>query len=321
KQINEPPDVDRFRRSPAYAQIVEWVQGLANAVRADAAQELRPLAARPASLDGDDALSRRVAGICAALGALGEQTAAIAPSGGPRRFGDPAFRTWGAELVARAPALVDAIYVGEAGPPAEARAELAGYLAQSFGSFARLDYGTGHELSFLVFFGLATGSGGETWPAGAEVRYAWHTYTETVRGLVRRYSLEPAGSHGVWGLDDHFHLVYLFGAAEVAGWVASGRGPGVGAEVDAGGVPKPGAVLVPATADALAAQSLYFGAIAFVREVKRGPFYEHSPVLYDITAVPSWTKICTGLVRMYVAEVLGKFPVVQHLEFGTLLVY
>lgn len=53
--------------------------------------------------------------------------------------------------------------------------------------------------------------------------------------------------------------------------------------------------------------------------MKKGPFYEHSPILYDITGVPNWGKVNTGMLKMYIAEVLQKFPVVQHLPFGSLL--
>jgi serine/threonine-protein phosphatase 2A activator len=35
--------------------------------------------------------------------------------------------------------------------------------------------------------------------------------------------------------------------------------------------------------------------------------------------VETWNKVVAGLLRMYEGEVLGKLPVVQHLNFGTLL--
>ena|SRR5271155_5078315 len=50
--------------------------------------------------------------------------------------------------------------------------------------------------------------------------------------------------------------------------------------------------------------------------MKKGPFFEHSPTLYDISAVPYWGKINKGMVKMYKAEVLGKFPVIQHFPIG-----
>uniref|UniRef100_A0A8C6F8J5 Serine/threonine-protein phosphatase 2A activator n=1 Tax=Monodon monoceros TaxID=40151 RepID=A0A8C6F8J5_MONMO len=54
-------------------------------------------------------------------------------------------------------------------------------------------------------------------------------------------------------------------------------------------------------------------------QMKTGPFAEHSNQLWNISAVPSWSKVNQGLIRMYKAECLEKFPVIQHFKFGSLL--
>ncbi|KAK6304961.1 hypothetical protein J4Q44_G00237410 [Coregonus suidteri] len=51
-------------------------------------------------------------------------------------------------------------------------------------------------------------------------------------------------------------------------------------------------------------------------QMKTGPFAEHSNQLWNISAVPNWSKVNQGLIRMYKAE---KFPVIQHFKFGSLL--
>jgi serine/threonine-protein phosphatase 2A activator len=41
-------------------------------------------------------------------------------------------------------------------------------------------------------------------------------------------------------------------------------------------------------------------------------------MLYDISSVPGWAKVNSGMIKMFIAEVLRKAPVVQHFYFGAL---
>ena len=67
---------------------------------------------------------------------------------------------------------------------------------------------------------------------------------------------------------------------------------------------------------------MYFGCIRFIIEVKKNVhFQESSPILNDISAVANWDKVSQGLMKMYLAEVIGKHPVIKHLKFGSILVF
>jgi len=67
---------------------------------------------------------------------------------------------------------------------------------------------------------------------------------------------------------------------------------------------------------------MYFGCINFIKDVKKGvPFGESSPMLNDISGVPNWDKVAHGMFKMYNVEVLGKVPVLQHLKFGSILIF
>ncbi|KAJ1350068.1 hypothetical protein KIN20_005778 [Parelaphostrongylus tenuis] len=72
------------------------------------------------------------------------------------------------------------------------------------------------------------------------------------------------------------------------------------------------------TVEANAHKYLFFDCVNFINQTKTGPFYQHSNQLWNISAVPTWTKVNSGLFKMYEGEVLKKFPVVQHLRFGSL---
>jgi serine/threonine-protein phosphatase 2A activator len=163
-----------------------------------------------------------------------------------------------------------------------------------------------------------------------------HSYLVLVRKLILTYSLEPAGSHGVWGLDDHSFIPYILGSAQYCAPIDSDstRLPNEGS---LSGSPSPNRTAKSDSAEMYKDTNMYFSAIAFIFDVKSGPFWEHSPTLFDISGIKDgWAKInkvrssthphistCLlthqqGMVKMYNAEVLSKFPVVQHFPFGSL---
>lgn len=126
--------------------------------------------------------------------------------------------------------------------------------------------------------------------------------------------LEPAGSHGVWSLDDYQLLPFYFGASQLIGALPTAHAmPGA----DMLGPPR----RLPAAHDRItptaihderilteyADDFLYLACIRFLKQVKSGgTFAEMAPMLNDISRLPSWTKINTGLLKMYQGEVRAR---------------
>lgn len=186
----------------------------------------------------------------------------------------------------------------------EALVELQGYFTESWGNRTRIDYGSGHELNFLCFLLCLEKLGyftKEDHPA--LVLKVFNRYIHVMRKLQRIYWLEPAGSHGVWGLDDYHFLPFLFGAAQLA------THPRL----------KPKSIHNNEYVDMFKDKYMYFHCIWFVNLVKTALLRWHSPMLDDISGVKSWAKVAEGMVKMYKAEVLGKLPVMQHFLFGSLI--
>lgn len=231
-----------------------------------------------------------------------------------QRFGNRAFRDWGARLEERAQALHEVIIPHS---HASILPELVGQFTGSFGSFVRIDYGSGHELAFLAYLtGLHLVGLLEEQDEQASVTVIFARYLRVCHRLQAVYNLEPAGSKGVWGLvrtpfpsqtrtsltlaqDDHQFLSYLFGSSQLIDHPTL----------------TPRSILTPSPST-----DLFLLSVAHIRNLKRGPFAEHSPLLDNIArTVPNWRKVNSGLMKMWRDDVLGKQPVVQHFRFGPLL--
>lgn len=204
--------------------------------------------------------------------------------------------------------------------PAEYVLEVTDYFLGSFGDFFRIDYGTGHEAAFAAWLHCLCLLGIFTPADEADlVLRVFSRYLQLMRRLQMTYWLEPAGSHGVWGLDDYHFLPFLWGAAQLTGAPAIPRCGRL--TLLEHPVIKPKSVLDEEVLEEFHPQYLYLASIRAIMQVKSAGLAWTSPMLNDITAVKTWSKVNEGLVRMYRAEVLGKLPIMQHFLFGRLIAF
>ncbi|KAK5109997.1 hypothetical protein LTR62_006364 [Meristemomyces frigidus] len=324
KRINDGGNLAFFLSSTAYRDVTLWLLQLNRSMFPTKSEDGRKQ--EPSNLLSPPLYSANVESVRSILDDLTKLLEKAPPSTGPRRFGNVAFRDWSklAEeeveglLIKHLSSIPENFIEGHVIGPDSLLNELRSYLLGSFGSAQRLDYGTGHELSFLAFLGclwkLNYFKEGEE---RAIVMGIIQPYLVLVRRLIGTYTLEPAGSHGVWGLDDHSFLPYIFGSAQYGPAIdSSSSTPTEGSFPSA---PSPTAVTKATLVADYKDGNMYFSAIQFIYDVKKGPFWEHSPILYDISGLKDgWGKVNKGMLKMWAAECLGKFPVVQHFLFGSL---
>ncbi|ORY03355.1 putative serine/threonine-protein phosphatase 2A activator [Basidiobolus meristosporus CBS 931.73] len=214
------------------------------------------------------------------------------------RFGNPAFRTWYDRVAENASDLLKDVV------PEEAIPEVSKYLVESFGNHRRIDYGTGHEANFIAWMlCIKKLNLIHEEDYAALVLKLFYGYIDLMRKLQFAYWLEPAGSHGVWGLDDYHFLPFLFGAAQLRGHKHI----------------RPKAIHDQDIVEEFSKDYMYLACIKFVNNVKTASLRWHSPMLDDISGVKTWDKVNSGMIKMYKAEVLGKLPIMQHFMFGSLL--
>ncbi|KAL6802466.1 Phosphotyrosyl phosphatase activator [Trichoderma sp. SZMC 28012] len=327
KRIHQTDDVRRFLVSEAYRDIGIFILQLNHALcprqpNGDSVPSVFPLSSRStttASIQSCQALLSRIQKL------IGNAP----PDPGSQRFGNVSFRKWFQLLNNELDDFLDHGLLGETLRigNGHAKNEVASYLLGAFGSPQRLDYGTGHELNFIAFIGCLWKLGHfKDGIQGGDIEreivlLVIKPYLDIVRQLITTYTLEPAGSHGVWGLDDHSFIPYIFGSAQLTRPISSELDP-MPIEGSVRGAPKPSDVTNPGIVEDLRQTNMYFSAVAFINDVKKGPFWEHSPMLFDISGIKDgWGKINKGMIKMFNAEVLSKFPVIQHFPFGSLFAW
>lgn len=137
-------------------------------------------------------------------------------------------------------------------------------------------------------------------PLGAEV---FPMYIALVRALLRKFRLEPAGSRGVWGLDDYFFLPFYWGSAQLINHESL----------------LPSSIHDAHLIEKFRESFLYFSSIDFIMKSKSASLSATSPLLVDVSQIRTWKKINSGLLKMYQGECLSKLPIMRHFLFGSIL--
>ncbi|KAH8156415.1 hypothetical protein CIB48_g11830 [Xylaria polymorpha] len=202
RRILSVRDHDLFLSSPSYDLIIAFIFGLSDAV-----------VNTPISAVKDEDCSAPVKAIMNILDEAEMLVQATPPEeAGGSRFGNKIFRdfldkVWGASHTWHQKLGLDSD---------AAIAEVKTYLNQSFGNRTRIDYGSGHELNFMIWilclYQLRIVDKSDFKPLVLRV---FVRYLSLMRTIQSTYYLEPAGSHGVWGLDDYQFLPFLFGASQL----------------------------------------------------------------------------------------------------------
>jgi serine/threonine-protein phosphatase 2A activator len=161
KRINDGDDVAFFLASRAYTDIMTFLFQLNASMFPQKTADTDKGTGKSKQWklqDPDVQHPPAVQKLAALLKKLGDVIDEAPPDPGPRRFGNISFRKWHQIVEERISTLLDEhlpaqVLFFESSTNVSAKAEIQAYLLGSFGSSQRLDYGTGHELSFLAFLG------------------------------------------------------------------------------------------------------------------------------------------------------------------------
>ncbi|PWN25437.1 Phosphotyrosyl phosphatase activator [Jaminaea rosea] len=290
KRIISPRSLSRFQSSQSFSDIMGLVMALNEAVKGKTLTE---------QVDISDATTQ-ILSILDSVEELVHETPPV--SNAASRFGNPAFRDFADKLRDHSSEWHQRITA----LPTEAVTEVSVYFNESWGNRERIDYGSGMELNFLLWLLCLIRLSVLTLPVDGPamvLRLFWR-YIGVMRLIQSTYWLEPAGSHGVWGLDDYHFLPFVWGSSQLSTHRHL----------------RPKSIHDAEILDEFSGEYMYLACIQFINGIKTASLRWHSPMLDDISGVKGgWAKVNEGMGKMYRAEVLSKLPIAQHIYFGSLL--
>lgn len=140
--------------------------------------------------------SERVDAVLSLLASTSKVVDSIEPLQSSQRYGNKAFR----QVLDQLPVCLHS-------------SQLDIYWKMSWGDYSRLDYGSGHELNFIIYLLCLIKADfltqDDLYPIKSKI---FPKYLQITRNIQTKYQLEPAGSHGVWGIDDFCFLPYFWGS-------------------------------------------------------------------------------------------------------------
>lgn len=324
KKVNNEKDLLYFKtKSPAFRHILAFVESLSDKIKGTSNKTLN----KNYQIESD--LFKKCSKLLDDLTCLCDETDLSQVKGSaPLRFGHIAFRDWYDGMLIKCRQFTHGKSLPESSADEPLSEELLCYLTESFGNRMRIDYGTGHELNFILFIMGLSCLAHETSESGGDnlntimghhepvtlkrleafvEQFGWdilalfaHKYLRLCRRVQTKFRLEPAGSRGVYNMDDFQFLPFLFGAAQMNGvkYIATKDFHN------------------PDNVDMFKKDFIFFEAVDFILNNKRGPFHEHSYTLWCFTDLGSWDNIYRRIKAKFIDDVLGPFPIVQHILFG-----
>ncbi|PVU98108.1 hypothetical protein BB561_000090 [Smittium simulii] len=285
RKILTKQDLDKFRASPIFQQILNFILKLNSSVEGCKTSEVNPK-------------SEIIIKLATLLKNVYHINQLVKPSNTDTRFGNPSYKIFydkaHEEVTAFFSDIVEPKYL----------VEVSKYFSESLGNRKRIDYGTGHELNFILFlFCLDKLNFFTEQDYKNLVLIVFYGYIYLMRKIQTSYWLEPAGSQGVWGLDDYHFLPFLFGSSQIVTHKHL----------------KPKSIHSKEVLDEYSKDYLYLDMVQHLSTIKSGSLKWHSPMIDDISGAKSWQKVNNGLFKMYSIEILNKLPIMQHFLFGSII--
>ncbi|XP_069939311.1 serine/threonine-protein phosphatase 2A activator isoform X4 [Cherax quadricarinatus] len=200
RAVFTPEDVKKWEQSNAYQDIIGFLTAMNTAVKGK-------------KLSVECAVSPVTVGLLNMLDTISHWIDDIPPVDQPQRYGNTAFRDFYAKLKENGEQVVKEALSEDfhAAVP-----EITVYLLESVGNSTRIDYGTGHELSFILFLTCIFKIGAlKQEDSIAVVTKIFMRYLTLSRKLQMVYKMEPAGSQGVWSLDDYQFIPFIWGSSQL----------------------------------------------------------------------------------------------------------